>query len=398
MDTLAPQVIEGSAAVALAVQACRPEVVSAYPISPQTHIVEGLARMVAKGQLNSEYVRVESEFAAISVLAGASAAGSRTYTASSSQGLLYMTEALFATAGMRLPIVMTAVNRSVSAPISIMVDQRDTMTLRDSGIIQLYAESSQEAYDMHIAAFRIAESEGIWLPVFVCMDGWVLTHSYEQISPLSQEQVDAFLPPFHPPYRLDPARPLTFGSYAEAEYQMEMNFGVQKAQLLALRRIGEVFAELETYTGRHYGSLVETFRCEDAEIILVGMGSVCGTIKDAIDELRAEGKKVGLLRIRCYRPFPREDILRATGGARIVTVVESTFSMGAEGCISLDLKAGYANAERRPLILDIIGGLGGREVSIETVSRMVAVSERALAEKTVPNEAVWFDLDASIVD
>ena len=191
--------------------ACRPEVISAYPISPQTHIVEALARMVANGQLNSQYVRVESEFSAASVLAGASAAGSRAYTASSSQGLLLMTEVLYASVGQRLPLVLTGVNRAISSPISIQIDQRDSMSLRDSGMIQLYAESAQEAHDLHLAAFKIAEDRDVLLPVMVCMDGWVLTHAYEPVTFVDQAAVDAFLPPFNPPNFLDPARAQDLG-------------------------------------------------------------------------------------------------------------------------------------------------------------------------------------------
>ncbi|MEJ2717330.1 MAG: pyruvate ferredoxin oxidoreductase, partial [Deltaproteobacteria bacterium] len=222
-------VIEGSEAVARAVAACRPEVISAYPISPQTHIVEGLARMVADGELKCEYVPVESEFSAASVLAGSSATGARSYTASSSQGLLLMTEVLYASVGQRLPFVITGVNRSVSSPISIQIDQRDTMSLRDAGLIQLYVESSQEAYDVHLAAFKIAEDPRILLPVMVCMDGWVLTHSYETVGFADQSRIDAFLPPFKPVDFLDPGDPKTWGSYGEADFQMELNYSVAEA-------------------------------------------------------------------------------------------------------------------------------------------------------------------------
>ncbi|MDH3829447.1 MAG: hypothetical protein OET21_18620 [Desulfobacterales bacterium] len=204
------KVVEGSEAVALAVKACRPHVISAYPISPQTHIVESLARMAADGDIDAEYVRVESEFSAASVLAGAAAAGSRSYTASSSQGLLLMTEVLYASAGMRLPFVITGVNRSISAPINIQVDHQDSMSLRDAGLIQFYVESVQEAYDMHLAAFKIAEDPDIMLPVMVCMDGWVLTHSYERVQFVDQHAVDDFLPPFAPEHYLDPATPKTW--------------------------------------------------------------------------------------------------------------------------------------------------------------------------------------------
>ncbi|MBW2025497.1 MAG: pyruvate ferredoxin oxidoreductase, partial [Deltaproteobacteria bacterium] len=254
------EVLEGSEAVALAVKACRPQVISAYPISPQTHIVEALARIIANGELDSEYVRVESEFSAASVVSGASAAGSRSYTASSSQGLLLMTEVLYASAGMRLPFVITGVNRAVSAPITIQVDHQDTISLRDAGLIQLYVESSQEAYDTHIAAFKIAEDPRIMLPVLVCMDGWILTHSYERVSFIRQKDIDDFLPPFRPANFLDVNNPKTWGSYAEEDVLMEFKYAIQVAMQHAKRRVKEVFAELAALTGRDHGGLIEPYR------------------------------------------------------------------------------------------------------------------------------------------
>ncbi len=391
------RVIEGSEAVARAVAACRPEVVSAYPISPQTHIVEALARMVADGQLRAEFVRVESEFSAASVLAGASATGARSYTASSSQGLLLMTEVLYASVGQRLPFVITGVNRSLSAPISIQIDQRDTISLRDAGLIQLYVESSQEAYDVHLAAFKIAEDPNILLPVMVCMDGWVLTHSYEPISFVDQAAVDSFLPPFAPAAFLDPKNPKSWGCYAEAQNQMELNYSTHEALLYAKGRIKDIFAELAALSGRDHGGLIEAYRCQDAGTILVALGSVCGTIKDAVDDLRAAGKKVGLVKLRCYRPFPYEDILAVIGRAEAVGIVEANFSMGSEGAVSLDLKAKLCLWPRAPLVIDFIAGLGGREVNKGTVGQMVAELERAAAAGQGPAEAHWVDLQRDIL-
>jgi len=390
------QVIEGSEAVARAVAAARPEVISAYPISPQTHIVEGLAAMVANGSLVSEYVRVESEFSAASVLAGASAAGSRAYTATSSQGLLLMTEVLYASVGQRLPFVLTVANRSISAPISIQIDQRDSMSVRDSGVIQLYVESSQEAYDVHLAAFKIAEDPEILLPVMVCLDGWVLTHSYEPVLEVDQAKVDSFLPPFSPVHKLDPADPKTWGSYSEAEIQMEINYSVHEAMLRSKERIKKVFGELHQLTGRDHGGLIEAYRCEDAEVVLMALGSVCGTIKDGVDELREAGKKVGLIKLRCYRPFPYEDIFRVLEGVKAVGVMEANFSMGSEGAIALDLKAKLYNRPERPVVVDCVAGLGGREVNKETVAQVVDLIGK-MADSGVPEEAVWIDLDRDIL-
>jgi pyruvate ferredoxin oxidoreductase alpha subunit len=391
------QVMEGSEAVALAVKACRPQVISAFPISPQTHIVEGLARMVADGELNSEYIRVESEFSAASVVAGAAAAGSRSYTASSSQGLLLMAEVLYASAGMRLPFVITGVNRSISAPINIQVDHQDTMSLRDAGLIQFYVESVQEAYDIHLAAFKIAEESGIMLPVMVCMDGWVLTHSYERVEVVDQEAVDKFLPAFEPEHYLDPAHPKTWGSYAEADVMMEFKYAIHKAMITGKPRIKEILDELSAITGRENSGLIEAYRTHDADVILVAMGSVAGTVKDAVDELRDAGKKVGLVKIRCYRPFPHEEIRQAVNGSKVVAVMDANFSMGSEGAVGLDLKAKLIGRPDAPMVIDYIAGLGGREINTRTIADLVAKAEEVYRSGQVLPESEWVDLNQAIV-
>ncbi len=391
------RVIEGSEAVAFAVSACRAHVISAYPISPQTHIVERLAKMVADGEFDSQYVRVESEFSAASVVSGASAAGSRAYTASSSQGLLLMTEVIYASAGMRLPFVITGVNRNISAPISIQVDHQDTISLRDSGIIQFYVEGSQEAYDTHIAAFRIAEDPGILLPVMVCMDGWILTHSYERVILLEQEVVDRFLPPFQPVNFLDVKDPKSWGSYAEEDMLMEFKYSVHQAMQHGKERIKEVFSELAEITGRNHGGLIEAYRTEDAEIILVAMGSMTGTMKEAVDELRSDGKRVGLVKIRCYRPFPREDIRDAIKEARAVAVIEANFSMGSEGAVGMDLKAMLCGRSDAPLVLDVVAGLGGREVDKDLVREITQKTEDMLKSGLPAEEPYWAGLNPAIL-
>ena len=390
-------VVEGSEAVALAVKACRPQVISAFPISPQTHIVERLAKLAADGELDAEYVRVEAEFSAASVLSGASAAGSRSYTASSSQGLLLMTEVLYASAAMRLPFVLTGVNRAISAPISIQVDHQDTISLRDSGVIQFYVESGQEAYDTHIAAFKIAEHPRILLPVMVCMDGWILTHSYERISFVEQEEVDRFLPPFRPANFLDVDDPKTWGSYAEDDVLMEFKYSIHQAMQYGKVRIKEIFAELAGITGRDHGGLIEAYRTEDAEVILMAMGSVVGTAKDAVDELRADGKKVGLVKIRCYRPFPHEDIWDAIKHARVIAVMEANFSMGSEGAVGLDLKAKLCGQQGAPLVVDFIAGLGGREVNKGTIRKIVQRAEDVMKSGLPLLESHWVDLNPAIL-
>lgn len=391
------KVVEGSEAVALAVKACRPQVISAYPISPQTHIVESLARMHAEGELTSEYVRADSEFSAASILAGASATGSRAYTASSSQGLLLMTEVLYASAGMRLPFVLTGVNRSISAPINIQVDHQDTLSLRDSGLIQFYVESAQEAYDLHLAAFKIAEDPRILLPVMVCMDGWVLTHSYERVEFLDQDQVDGFLPPFKPENFLDPEDPKTWGSYAESEILMEFRYALHKAMTEGKGRIKEILQEINQLTGRDHGGMIEVYGPDDAEIFLLAMGSVTGTIKDAVDLMNEEGRKVGLVKVRCYRPFPGDEIWEAVKGAQVVAVLDANISLGSQGALGMDLKAGFFGKPGAPLVIDYIAGLGGREINLHTISQLADKAAEAVRTGMPPQEPEWIDLNPAIV-
>ena len=280
---------EGSSAVAEAVAICRPEVICAYPISPQTHIVERLSDLVRTGELEPcEYVKVESEFAAMSVAIGASAAGARAYTATASQGLLYMAEALYNASGLGLPIVMTVANRAIGAPINIWNDHTDTMSQRDSGWIQLYAETNQEALDLHIQAFRLAEE--LSLPVMVCMDGFILTHAYERVDVPEPEQVDAFLPPFEPRQVLDPADPVTIGAMVGPEAFFEVKYLAHAKQMQALDLIPGIAAEFAEAFGRESGGLLRTYRAEDAETIVVALGSVLGTIEETVDELRERGR------------------------------------------------------------------------------------------------------------
>jgi pyruvate ferredoxin oxidoreductase alpha subunit len=391
------RVLEGSEAVALAVKACRPQVIGAYPISPQTHIVEALARMTADGDLDAQYVRVESEFSAASVISGASAAGSRSYTASSSQGLLLMTEVLYASASMRLPFVLTGVNRCISAPISIQVDHQDAISLRDSGVIELFVESSQEAYDTHIAAFKIAEDPRVMLPVMVCMDGWILTHSYEPVSFLSQQEIDRFLPPFRPPNVLDAKDPKSWGSYAEENVLLEFKYAVNDAMQCSKKVMEEAFYELAEITGRTHGGLIDSHRTEDADIILLGMGSMAGTTREAVDALRDQGKKIGFVKVRCYRPFPFEDILEAVKGASVLAVIEADFSMGSEGAVGMDLKAKLCGRPNAPLVIDVIAGLGGREVNRDAIDQIVEKASEVGTTGQPPAEPYWVGLDTSLL-
>ncbi|TCC24758.1 transketolase C-terminal domain-containing protein [Kribbella speibonae] len=358
--------IEGSRAVAETVARCRPEVICAYPISPQTHIVEALSRLVASGELAPcEFVNVESEFAAMSVAIGASATGARAYTATASQGLLYMTEALFNAAGLGLPIVMTVANRAIGAPINIWNDHSDAMSQRDSGWIQLYAESNQEAADLHVQAFRIAEE--LSLPVMVCMDGFVLTHAVEGVDVPSQDQVDAMLPPYRPRQVLDPDDPMTIGAMVGPDAFTEVRYLAHLRHREALTVIPRVADEFAREFWRSSGGLVRPYGCQGAETVVVALGSVLGTLKDTVDELRAEGVSIGVLGVTTFRPFPSKAVRAALRGARRVVVLERALAVGMGGIVSADVRGSVPEAS----IATVIAGLGGRPVTKASLRAML---------------------------
>ena len=369
------QQLESSHAVAVAVRLCRPQVIAAYPITPQTHIVEHLSQMVADGELAAEYVSTESEFAAASVVLGAVAGGARAYTASASQGLLLMTEVLFNIAGLRLPVVMTCANRAVGAPINIFSDHQDSLSLRDAGWIQLYVESNQEAVDTTIQAYRIAEA--CELPVMVCMDGFFLTHTYEPVDLPEQAQVDAYLPPFRFARTLDQARPATLGGGSEPDNYLEY----RQAQHAALEQsAGEIVAaaaDFERAFGRRHGDLVDGYRLDDAAQILVVLGSVMGAVRDVVDALRDRGEAVGALRLRCVRPVPAEALVRSLRHARRVTVLEKAFSAGAGGIVAAELRAALHQAGVALPVDGFVGGLGGRDLTPASVEAVVRASAAA---------------------
>ena len=328
--------IEGSRAVAETVACCRPEVVCAYPISPQTHIIEAVGAMVKSGALSPcEFINVESEFAAMSVSIGASAAGARAYTATASQGLLFMMEAVYNASGLGLPIVMTLANRTIGGPINIWNDHSDAMSVRDAGWIQLFAETNQEAVDLHVQAFAIAER--LSLPVMVCMDGFILTHAIEGIDVPEQDAVDAFLPPFEPRQVLDPDDPVSIGAMVGPEAFEEVRYLAYLRQLEALDLIPAVAADFARGFGRSSGGLVRSYRTEDADTVVVALGSVLGTIKDAVDTRRDAGERVGVVGITTFRPFPVQAVADALVGARRVVVVEKAFSVGFGGVLSTDV-------------------------------------------------------------
>jgi pyruvate ferredoxin oxidoreductase alpha subunit len=382
--------LEGSRAVAEAVALCRPEVICAYPISPQTHIVENLSQLVKNGELAPcEFVNVESEFAAMSVAIGASATGARAYTATASQGLLYMTEALYNASGLGLPIVMTVANRAIGAPINIWNDHSDSMSQRDCGWIQLYAETNQEALDLHIQAFRLAEQ--LSTPVMVCMDGFILTHAVERVEMPDQGLVDSFLPPFQPRQVLDPDEPVSIGAMVGPEAFMEVKYLAHAKQMQALELIPEIAADFKDGFGRESGGLISTYRADDAATIVVALGSVLGTIKDTVDELREAGVRIGAVAIKSFRPFPLVQVREALGHAARVVVLEKALAVGIGGIVSANVRMALAGIQLHGYT--VIAGLGGRPI---TKASLLGLFGDAVADRLEPLS--FLDMDWELVN
>jgi len=382
--------LEGSRAVAEAVALCRPEVICAYPISPQTHIVEALGELVAEGAVGRcEFINVESEFAAMSVAIGASSAGARAYTATASQGLLFMAEALFNASGLGLPIVMTVANRAIGAPINIWNDHTDSMSQRDCGWVQLFAETNQEALDLHVQAFRLAEE--LSLPVMVCMDGFILTHAYERVDMPTQQQVDAYLPPFEPRQILDPKEPVSIGAMVGPEAFTEVRYLAHAKQMQALELIPGWADEFRRAFGRESGGLLHTYRIDDADTVVVALGSVLGTIKDTVDEMRAHGARIGVLGITCFRPWPRDAVQQALARAKRVIVLEKSLAVGIGGIVSTNVRTTCDVP-----IYTIIAGLGGRPITRASLAKAFGAApldhttfldlDRPLVEKVLKRE------------
>lgn len=361
--------IEGSKAMAETIARCRPQVVCAYPITPQTHIVEGLGELVRKGELtNCEFINVESEFAALSVAIGASAAGARAYTATASQGLLFMAEAVYNAAGLGLPIVMTLGNRAIGAPINIWNDHSDAMAMRESGWFQLFAETNQEASDLHIIAFRLAEE--LSMPVMVCVDGFILTHAMERIDIPEQDKVDAYLPPYEPVQTLDPADPISIGAMVGPDAFTEVRYLQYYKQQTAFGLIERLSKEFAKTFGRASGGLLRTYAMEDAEIAVVAMGSVNGTIKDVIDEMRAEDIQIGVVTLVTFRPFPVRALQEALAHVKDVLVIDKSLDTGMGGPLASNVALALRDMAEGPAMHSAIVGLGGRPVTKASLHRL----------------------------
>jgi len=374
------RMLQGARAMAEMTALCRPKVISAYPITPQTLIVEELSQIVADGDLECEFINVEGEHSAASVVLGSSAVGVRVFTSTSSQGLLLMSEVVFNIAGMRLPVVMICVNRSVSAPLNIWNDQQDSVIVRDSGWLQLYAENNQETCDLLLQAYRIAEDHRVMLPVMVCCDGYVLPHAYEIVDLPSQKEADAFLPPYDPIYKLDIHNPTTMGAYADPEKYMETRYMIQETINRSIPIVEEVARAFTKQFGRPSYGLFENYRVDDASTVVIAMGSMAGTIKDVIDELRDEGEKVGILRLICYRPFPKEALYNALRHAGNIVVMEKDISLGGSGAVATDLRSIFQGRSETPVISGFVLGLGGRDVTKQSIREAIHMAQEGLQD------------------
>jgi len=375
------KVIEASTAVALGVKLCNPAVIPMYPITPQTHIVERLADYINDGLLKSEMIHVESEHSAISAALGAEAMGVRVFTATASQGLALMHEILFVVAGMRLPVVMAVANRALSAPINIWNDHQDSISERDTGWIQLYVESAQEALDTLIQAYKIAENRKVLLPVMVCLDGFTLSHVYEPVDIPEKKDVDKFLPKYNPLFKLDPEKPVTMGPIGFPNTYMEFRKATHEAMLNSIEIIKNANDDFKKSFNRAYGNgLIETYKINDAEYAVATMGTACGTTRVVVDELRKQGKKVGLIKIKSFRPFPKQEIISCCKNLKGIAVLDRNISLGNEGALYTELRSAFYNQEKKPIIKGFIAGLGGRDITpdhIRTAFKKIETSNNS---------------------
>ncbi len=385
------QVLEGSHAVSEGVCLARAQVISAYPITPQTHIVERLSEDVATGRLDARFIRVESEHSAMAAMIGASSAGARCFTATSSQGLALMHELLHWAAGARLPIVMAEVNRALAPGWNIWTDQTDSLAQRDTGWIQLYCEDAQEVLDTTIIAFRLAET--VMVPVMVVLDAFFLSHTYEPVDVPDPREVDRFLPPYQPRFRLDTNHPCAFNQLAPPDMYMELRYNLQQAMDQTVAAFNAIEDEYQRISGRRYGT-VEAVACDDADIVLVASGTVAATSRQVIAELRARGEKVGLVKIKMFRPFPGEDLKSALGAARKVAVIDRNSSIGAGGIFAQEMRAILCNDPKRPPVFGYIAGLGGRDVTPETIE---AVYRKTCEMDEPPERPTWVGIREEVL-
>jgi pyruvate/2-oxoacid:ferredoxin oxidoreductase alpha subunit len=380
------RVLSGNKAVAYGVMLSGVEVISAYPITPQTTIVEELSRFCGEGEMEAKFIKVESEHSAMASIIASSVTGSRSFTATSSQGLALMHEMLHWAAGARLPLVMVNVNRALGPGWNIWTDQGDSLSQRDTGWIQLYCEDSQEVLDTIIQAFKIAET--VYLPIMVVLDAFFLSHTSEIINIPHREEVDRFLPRFEPKYRLNPKEPQAYFGMCSPDYYMEFRYKMQKAMEETVEVAKRVDEEFGRQFGRTHG-LIEPYRCADAEVVMVTSGTVTSTSRVVIDRLRGNGTKVGLLKVKMFRPFPMEEIKRVLKGVAKVGVIDRNISLGHGGIFAQEMRSTFCNEDERPTVFGFVMGLGGRDVTPEAIEKAIHVT---LDNHRPKEEVIWIDL------
>jgi len=371
--------MEVSIAAAEAVKQANVDVISAYPITPQTHIVEHLSELVANGEMDAEFFCVESEHSALSVCVGAAATGARAFTCTSSQGLALMSEITYIASGLRLPMLMILSNRTLSAPLSIWNDHSDAMSIRDCGWVQFFVENGQEVYDHVFVSYRLAEDKKVLFPVIINMDGFILSHVIEPIELIPQEKIDQFLPPYQPLYRLHPDHPVTMGAFALPSIFAETKKAQEEALRSSIPKILDTWKAFGDMTGRYYHP-VETYKTEDADTLLVTMGSCSETASVAVDKMREKGRAVGLIKIRLWRPFPFDELRKATLQAKQLVVIDRAISVGACGPVASEVKAALYGRDGRPSIYNFVAGISGRDVTPSDFVKMVDKAEIEIKE------------------
>jgi len=377
---------------AYAAKAARVQVIAAYPITPQTTIVERIAELVESGELDAEYIRVESEHSAMAACIGAAATGVRTFTATASHGLVLMHEPLHWASGSRLPIVMPVVNRTLGPGWNIWADHTDSMSQRDTGWIQFYCADNQEVFDTIIQAYKLCENERVLLPVMICLEAFILSHTYMPVKLPDQRKIDDFLPSYRPKWLLDVNNPLSHANIVSSEWYMEFRYMMQEAMENAKQLIPEIDKEYGKCFGFEHHGLIEKYKCEDADLILLTIGTMGSEAKITVDNLRNEGLKVGSARVRVFRPFPKEEIRKLAENTQLFAIIDRGISLGMEGFLAEETKASLYNQKDQPLIAGFIAGLGGRDVTFKTIEKIAKKSAEWMRRGRVEKETVWIDL------
>jgi len=393
-DNIMPKTIidTGNHIAGYACKYARAEVVAAYPITPQSPVVEQVAELIEKKEMDAEYIAVESEHSAMAALVGASLGGVRTFTATSAQGLALMHEMLHWASGARLPIIMAVVNRAMGPPWTIWSDLTDSISQRDTGWIQIYCASNQEIFDTIIQAYKLCEDKRVLLPAMVCFEGFILSHTSMPVRIPDQKDIDAFLPPYKPEIIVDVDKPFTQGAIVSPDYYMEYRYLIQEAMENAKTLIPQIEKEYARKFGTQYGGHIERYRCEDADLILLSMGTIGSEAKIAVDNLRKKGLKIGSARLRVFRPFPVEEIRKLAKNTQMISVIDRQISFGIEGALFSEVKASLYGGKDQPLTAGFIAGLGGRDVTFHDIEKIAQKSLKWLKAGKTSGKTEWIGL------